>query len=181
MPRREFLSPAQRQQVLALPSAERELIRFYSLSSSELAWIRKHRGAHNRLGFAVQLCFLKHPGRAWSAEEMLPEAMLCFVGRQIDSSPAALARYAERDQTRREHLAELQDKLGWPLFDGRAYRDLGHWLMALARSVDRGLALVEALMEELRRRRILAPRLTVLERLARETRRRARAELLKRQ
>ena len=88
-----------------------------------------------------------------------------------------LARYAERDQTRREHLAELQAHLGWRLFSGRAYRELGDWLIAPARSIDRGVALVEILMEELRQRNILAPRITVLERLARETRRRARAEL----
>ena len=46
MVRREFLSPAQRSQVLAVPATERELVRFYGLSSSELAWIRKRRGDH---------------------------------------------------------------------------------------------------------------------------------------
>lgn len=177
MARREFLSPAQRLELLALPSAERELVRFYSLSTSDLAWVRKHRWEHNRLGFAVQLCFFKHPGRVWSTDEALPEAMLRFIARQVDASPASLPRYAARDQTRREHLVELQQRLGWRLFNGVAYRDLSRWLMAPARSVDRGVALVEALMEELRRRRILAPRLNVLERLARETRRRARIEL----
>ncbi len=37
MARQEFLSPAQRVELLALPSAERELVRFYSLSTSDLA------------------------------------------------------------------------------------------------------------------------------------------------
>ena len=177
MPRREFLSPAQRAQLLALPATERELIRFYSLSPSELAWVRKRRGEHNRLGFAVQLCFFKHPGRAWSGGDSLPDTMLRYIARQVDASSQLLARYAERDQTRREHLVELQTHLSWRLFSGRAYQELGAWLIAPARSIDRGVALVEMLMEELRRRSILAPRITVLERLARETRRRARAEL----
>jgi len=62
MARREFLSPAQRAQLLALPATDRELIRFYSLSPSELAWVRKRRGEHNRLGLALQRCFLNTPG-----------------------------------------------------------------------------------------------------------------------
>jgi hypothetical protein len=28
-----------------------------------LATVRQHRGDHNRLGFAVQLCYLRYPGR----------------------------------------------------------------------------------------------------------------------
>ena len=58
MSRRDFLSTAQRLQLLSLPSDPRELARHYTFSASELAWICKRRREHNRLGFAVQLaCF----------------------------------------------------------------------------------------------------------------------------
>ena len=50
------------------------------------------------------------------------------------------------------------------------------WLLALARDTDRGLALIKALLDELRRRRILAPALSVLDRLASAVRHRARRE-----
>jgi uncharacterized protein DUF4158 len=50
------------------------------------------------------------------------------------------------------------------------------WLLTLARGMDRGLVLVKALLEELRRRRILAPALSVLDRLASAVRHRARRE-----
>jgi hypothetical protein len=50
------------------------------------------------------------------------------------------------------------------------------WLLTLARGTDRGLVLVKALLEELRRRRILAPALSVLDRLASAVRHRARRE-----
>jgi hypothetical protein len=62
-------------------------------------------------------------------------------------------------------------------FDGHDYRELRGWLVEPARAVNRGAALVAALFEELRRRRIVAPRISVLERLARESRRQARSEL----
>jgi len=163
--------------VLALPSAHRELVRFYTFSPSELAWIRKRRGAHNRLGFAVQLALLKHPGRMWTEETVLPDMMLRYIAQQIHEDPAALSHYAARDVTRREHVAELQSRLGWTVFSGRAYRDLAMWLMASTRATDRAVSLVEMLLEELPRRKILAPRLSVVERLVRETRRRARQDL----
>ncbi len=45
-------------------STDDELIRHYTLSESDLAVIQQHRGGHNCLGFAVQLCSLRHPGTA---------------------------------------------------------------------------------------------------------------------
>jgi TnpA family transposase len=62
MPRREILTPSQRVQLLALPDDEGELIRRY-LTKADLAFVRQHRGDHNRLGIAVQMCSLRFPGR----------------------------------------------------------------------------------------------------------------------
>jgi TnpA family transposase len=63
MPRREFLTAAQREAVLAFPEEEENLLRYHTLSIRDLATVRRHRGGdHNRLGFAVQLCYLRYPG-----------------------------------------------------------------------------------------------------------------------
>lgn len=94
MTRRACPTPAQRTHVLALPSEPREFVRFYTFTTSELTWIRTRRGSHNRLGFAVQLALLKHPGRAWSTEAVLPDAMLQYIAQQIPADPDALCRYA---------------------------------------------------------------------------------------
>ncbi len=56
MPRRSILSATEQELLLALPEAPEEFIRQYTLSESDLSLIRQHRGAANRLGFAVQLC-----------------------------------------------------------------------------------------------------------------------------
>ncbi|EFH4491856.1 DUF4158 domain-containing protein, partial [Escherichia coli] len=44
--------------LLALPDTKDELIRHYTFSESDLSIIRQRRGPANRLGFAVQLCYL---------------------------------------------------------------------------------------------------------------------------
>ena len=59
MPRRSILSAADRESLLALPDDRDDLIRRYTLSPSDIPIIRQRRGAANRLGFAVQLCYLR--------------------------------------------------------------------------------------------------------------------------
>ena len=76
MPRRELLSPAQRQSVLALPTDRTDLMEHYILSERDLTFIRQRRGANNRVGMAVQLAFLRFPGRALQPGE---SARLCFL------------------------------------------------------------------------------------------------------
>jgi TnpA family transposase len=73
MPRRELLSPAQRAEMLALPSemSEQMLARYYTLSSDDLALIAQRRRSSNRLGFTVQLAYHRFPGRTWTASEVV--------------------------------------------------------------------------------------------------------------
>jgi TnpA family transposase len=173
------LSPAQRAKLLQNPEdfPDREMVRYYTLSPEDKEIIAEHRRAPNRVGFAVQLAYLRYPGRAWHPEEQVPPAVLTYLTRQIDESPEALAEYATRDPTRREHLSELQRRFGFRSFSLRSYRQLSHWLMPIALSTDEGMVLVEALIEELRTCRIIAPALSTLERLAWETRRRAQQQV----
>ena len=63
MPRREILTAAERLELLAFPEDEGELIRLYTLTKPDLAFVRQHRGNHNRLGIAVQISYLQYPGR----------------------------------------------------------------------------------------------------------------------
>ena len=62
MPRRSILSATERESLLALPDAKDDLIRYYTFNETDLSAIRQRRGAANRLGFAVQLCYLRFPG-----------------------------------------------------------------------------------------------------------------------
>src|SRR5512135_2313981 len=176
MPRQEILSPAQHTQLLMLPADTRQIADRYTFTQADLDLIAQCRGDQNCMGFAIQLCFLRYPGRAWTPEESIPVPMLGYVAGQLGVTPDNLSGYALRDQTRREHLAKLVATFGWRTFGLREHREMSAWLMTLARGTDRGLALVRALLEELRQRRILAPALSVLDRLASAVRHRARRE-----
>jgi len=176
MPRQEILSSAQHAQLLMLPTDLRQIADRYTFTQADLDLIAECRGDQNRMGFAIQLCFLRYPGRAWTPEESIPLPMLGYVADQLRVTPDHLSGYALRDQTRREHLAKLVAVFGWKTFGLWEHREVSTWLLTLARGTDRGLVLVGALLDELRQRRILAPALSLLDRLASAVRHRARRE-----
>ena len=64
MPRCNLLTPTERASLMSFPSDKDDLIRHYTFGQSELAVIGQHRGGQNRLGFAIQLCYLRYPGCA---------------------------------------------------------------------------------------------------------------------
>ena len=87
MPRRDILSPEQRIDLFALPRDEGELIRLYTLSQHDLAQVRRNRGEHNRLGFAVLLCHLRYPGQElWANMEPDPR-LIALMAKQIGPDP----------------------------------------------------------------------------------------------
>lgn len=61
MATRELLSPAQRQRLTELPDPmdERLLARHHTLSEEDLRVIETRRRPETKLGFAVQLCYLR--------------------------------------------------------------------------------------------------------------------------
>ena len=82
--RRSILSASQRATFERLPTDAEELARHYSLTEDDLVLIRKCRGAHNRLGFAIQLCLMRYPGRVLRIEESIPDQLLAFVAEQVE-------------------------------------------------------------------------------------------------
>nr|WP_246198250.1 DUF4158 domain-containing protein [Solidesulfovibrio aerotolerans] len=168
MPRRSLLTPAERATLLAFPTTDDELIRHYTLSEADLSAIRQRRGNHNRLGFAVQLCYLRYPGFALPSEAGPPASLLNIIGSQLYIEPNIWPQYAQRPETRREHLLELQAWLNLTPFAAADYRHFVQQLAELAKQTDRGIMLAEALVDLLRQQRIILPALYVIERVCSE-------------
>ncbi|MGZ9083587.1 MAG: DUF4158 domain-containing protein [Rhodoplanes sp.] len=173
MSRRTLLTSEQRIRLFGIPTDSAELAKHYVLSSEDLAFIRTKRRSGNRLGFAVQLCLLRHPGQGLGIEHP-PEAMIAFIAHQLGDSAAAFAEYALRDQTRREHAVELQKLLflrSFRLADWRACLQVG---TNAAWATDRGEPIVQAMLAHLRADNVLIPAAAVLERIGLAARVRAR-------
>lgn len=169
MPRRSILSDNERENLLNIPETKEELIRHYSFSESDLAIIYQHRRSENQLGFAVQLCYMRYPGLMLSVDKKPFEPLLRMVAKQLKIPIEAWNKYGQREQTRREHLIELQKVFNFQPFTTRShYRAIVQSLDELAWQTDKGIVLATALVENLRQRKILLPTLDVIERICAE-------------
>ena len=168
MPRRSILTDSERDSLLALPDNQEDLVRYYSFSESDLSIIRQHRGIANRIGFAVQLCYIRYPGIILGVNENPHSEILRFVAAQLNEPADRWNEYGQRFQTRREHLVELQAIFKFETFGTEHYRAAVESLEDLAWQTDKGILLAEALVKYFRSQSILLPSINVIERICAE-------------
>src|SRR3546814_8745248 len=82
-----------------LPTDEAALLRHYILADDDLIHIDRRRRPENRIGFALQLCALRYPGRTLAPGELIPHTVSAFLGAQLGD------QFAGRSE---EHTSELQ-------------------------------------------------------------------------
>lgn len=175
MPRR-FLSDIQREEILSLPVSmtKSELMKHFVFNPEEEAVIFQCRGNANRLGMALQIALLHYPGRAMYSGEIIPEYVLKFVCRQLNLKKVPIY---SRDNTRNEHLQEIQAKLGYCVYGGASEDSLRKHLFPIALKVDDGMTLITEGLEELRRQKVIIPGITTIEELVWDIREQARKHI----
>ena len=161
-----LLTAAQRDQFTRFPLLdEQTLARHYLLSTDDLLLVRQRRRESNKLGYAVQLTVLKHLGRSLRQDEPPPREVQAYLADQLRLDPASYALYAGENITRNEHFALLCRRFGYVELSRALSHELRDWLLPTAVLIDQPFPLMAILIDELRRRKILTPRLKVLERL----------------
>jgi hypothetical protein len=149
------------------PSAA-ELARCFYLNDFDLALIGQRRGAHNRLGFGLQLCTVRYLGTFLTDPTAVPPTVVLRIAAQLGiADPACLLLYGQRDPTAREHAGEIQRAYGYRDFheDGE-YLSLLRWLYARAWiSAEAPSVLFDLTTARLIERKILLPGVTTLARL----------------
>ncbi|ARN81209.1 DUF4158 domain-containing protein [Methylocystis bryophila] len=176
MKKHEILSPQARAALFDPPNDPATIVRHYTLSPDDLALVRRRRRDANRLGFAVRLAYQRFPGRVLGIDETPPADVLSFIAGQLGIEPGMFHEYARREETRWEHLGDIQSYLGVRPFSRGDYRSVTKIATTEATGMDRGEAIVAAMIEALRTRGILLPAATILERIGLAARARARKQ-----
>lgn len=156
----------QRDQLLALPNTEDEVVRHHSLAPDDLAAIAQSRTPETRLGYALQLCCLRYPGRYLRRGELLPGIMLDHIAEQVGADSEAIALFARRGATRYEQLAAIKQRHGFRDFTKPVREDLAAWAEREAVGQTDGRVLLDRLIERMRAEQITIPGVSVVERMA---------------
>lgn len=168
MPRRSILTDRQRSALFDLPTDEAALLQHYTFADDDIEHIRARSKSENRLGFALQLCVFRYPGRLLIPGEIIPLEVSRFIAAQLGMKPEDLTGYAIREETRRDHLVEHRSIYGFRMFSGRAARDLKVWLEEKAETARSNEDLARQFVDECRRTQTILPGVTVIERLCAE-------------
>jgi TnpA family transposase len=161
----EVLTPEERLLFTTIPDdlSAQEMAHFYTLSPEDLRFIRRFRNDENKLGVALQLCTLRHPGRPLMTTSTVSERVVVFVADQLKLPPAALARYGDRPKTLYDHLKEIRQQYGYrPCTEAEGWPLIRH-LVSLAMETDEATPLVAAAMAWMRRRKVIAPSILTTE------------------
>lgn len=110
----------------------------------------------------------------------VPDFIVHAITKQLEISPLVIQNYGRgRDTTRREHLIKIRNTLEFRTFTLKEYRELARWLLPIAMKTDKGHLLVEALITEMRKRKIILPAIYAIEHLAWAVRERAHRRIFK--
>ena len=111
----DFLTAAERERLNRFPEPipDDDLRVFFMLSHADQLEVGKQRGAHNQLGFALQLCALRYLGFAPDDLSTTPWPAVMYVAQQLALPPEAIKAYGSRIKTRTTHLQQIQTYLGF--------------------------------------------------------------------
>ena len=107
---------------------------------------------------------MRYPGIVLGVNETPFPRLLSLVAEQLKIPFNVWKEYGKRDQTRREHLGELQSIFGFQTFSMTYYQSFVNGLADLAWQTDKGIVLDSALLQSFRGQRILLPTINVIER-----------------
>jgi TnpA family transposase len=172
--RRQLLTDDERRALLGIPLEPDGLARHFSLSRSDQDLVVGRRDDANRLGFAVQLALLRHPGTTLAHLDQPPGPLVAWLAGQLEIPAAAFGEYARRPQTMTDHARRLAAMLR---LRPPTVADLPLMIETAAQAAwgtDRGQPIAAAVVTALRGAGIILPASGVIERTAIAGRARAR-------
>jgi TnpA family transposase len=174
---RDVFSAEEQAQLRGFPGIDRaDLIRHFTLTGADEAFVRRFRTSRNVLAVSVQLCTLPWLGFVPDDVPAAPAAAVGRLSQRLGVPMGELRGYGEREQTRTDHLREVLAYSGWRTIDVSGWKDLDEFLFARAMEHDGPKVLFRLACEYLLSSRVVRPGVVhLLERVA-AARARAREE-----
>ena len=166
MAKRSLLTAKTRHQLFGIPEDPEQLTRFYMLNREDHDLIRTRRRDENRLGLAVHIALLRHPGQGWIDGTAIPEPFIMWLAEQLAVSTIDLTEYARRRKINSDHHLLAMRHLALQPFRAEHSALAARFASAAAFATDYGQDIMVALCAELREQQLVLPSTNTLERLA---------------
>ena len=164
MTNRRLLTDEEHRALLGIPDDADGLARLFTFTRSDRQLVAGRRNDTSRLGFAVQLALLRHPGTTLAHLDRPPEALVNWLAGQLDIPATAFADYTRRPQTVTDHARQLAVTLGLRM---PTAADLPLMIEAAAQAAsgtDCGQPITGAVVAALRAASVILPVAAVIER-----------------
>jgi TnpA family transposase len=174
----QFLTTAERERLNNFPQEipKEDIYTFFTLTPSDLSQIPQTSANYNRLGFAIQLGALRYLGFCPDEITTAPSSVIVYTANQLGIDPPSLSTYAQRPQTRTDHLLKIQEYLGFRRASDYDLAKLSEWLLQRALEHDKPTLLLGIACQRLYSEKIVRPGLTTLERMVIQARQEAQEE-----
>ena len=174
---RDVFSAGELARLRGFPEITRaELIRYFTLTGPDVAFLRKFHSRVNVLGAGMQLCSLPWLGFVPDEVTAAPAAAVGRLAERLDIPAGELVGYGHRGQTRTEHLREILAYAGWRAVDRPGWKELDEFLFARAMEHDSPKLLFRLACEYLASERLVRPGVVLLLEHVASARERAREE-----
>lgn len=162
--RYNVLSKREREKLLTILYGERNIEKNFTLLPEELKRIESFGKPHWKLGYAIQLLFLKNRGVSIiSNKELLSPKIVEYVANQIGCIPDCLQRYWGVKNIRFNHFQEICKILEFKKF--KVTSKFETFIYNKVLSIGEPIEVMENLIEELRKIKVVIPALYKLEEL----------------
>jgi hypothetical protein len=149
------LTGDERRELFGVPVDRASLAKFYTILAEDRSLIEVRRGDANRLGFAIHLALLRHPGFGLRHDQVVPDFLVRHIADQLGVKSGAMTDYAHRPQTRLEHAWEAMRSLDLRSFEPGDVSHALHVATEAARGTERGVVIATAIVDDLRERRVV--------------------------
>jgi len=174
----QFLTNVEKERLSRIPGdiSKADLASFFTLTDSDLKVIPVKSAGHNRLGFALQICALRYMGFCPDDLMTTPPSVVKYVASQLGINPQEIMRYGQREQTRTDHVKNVEAYLGFRRAEDMNLYELSQWLVKRALEHDKPTLLFQMASEKLYEMKIVRPGVSVIERMVIASRQSAREE-----
>ncbi len=163
-----LLTEDQRKEFTQIPEAisEWEIAKYYTLSEQDIKAINQNRRDYNRMGFALQLCHLRHLGYVCSNIADMGSSILLYIANQLNITIIEnLNQYGTRKATKVVHIQTIREIYGYASFTQEDGLKLEDYLIPFAMENDNFIRLIRLAIEYLREQNIILPGITTIEKI----------------